>query len=95
MKTVRLSPENWYKIHQKIKAQQPPSVLLCRDKMRKVLGFTPRQEHKWKVKNNTLGKVNGYGDYHESVCLDFFDEQKKTMFLLKYGDYIDSKDQDS
>lgn len=92
MKTVRLSPENWYKIYQKIKAHQPPSVLLCRDKMRRVLGFTPRQEQKWKVENSTSGRVNRHSDYYKSVCLDFFDEQKKTMFLLKYGDYIDSKD---
>ncbi len=95
MKTVRLSPENWYTIYQKIKTQHPPSVLLSREKMRRVLGFTPRQDMTWKYENGLMGAYDGYGDYHRSVCLDFFDEQKKTMFILKYGEYFDSKDQNS
>lgn len=91
MKTVRLSPENWYVIFKKIREQYPPSVVLSREKMRRVLGFTPRQEQRWRQEDGPAGLYDGYGDYKRSVCLDFFDEQKKTMFLLKYGEYIAKK----
>lgn len=60
--------------------------------MRRVLGFTPRQERKWQLEDGPRGMYDGYGDYKQSVCLDFFDEQKRTMFLLKYGEYIGHKE---
>ena len=92
MSTIRLSPENWYIVFKKIREQHPPSVVMSRDKMRRVLGFTPRQERKWQLEDGPQGLYDGYGDYKQSVCLDFFDEQKKTMFLLKYGEYIGHKE---
>jgi len=95
LKTLKLSPENWYVILNKIKTQYPPSVLLSREKMRRVLGFTPRQDRRWRYEDGPMGAYDGYGDYRRSICLDFFDEQKKTMFILKYGEYFDSKDQNS
>jgi len=92
LKPVRLSPETWHKIFKKIQSQYPASVTLSRDKMRRVLGFTPRQDNSWKFAKGPAGMYDGYGDYERSVCLDFFDEQKRTMFLLKYGEYVGNQD---
>ena len=63
--------------------------MLTRWKMRKVLGFTDRLHTDWINKPNKWG---GMGYQETQVHLDFFDEAKLTFFLLKYGDYIDSKD---
>jgi hypothetical protein len=52
--------------------------------MREVLGFVPREHSDW------IPKMSG-GYYHVSMRLDFFDEKKRIMFLLKYGDVIHEK----
>jgi len=75
---VRLTEGQWMKIYHNIAANYPHSVLLIRDKTRSVLGFTPRT-HQW--------FIPGEG-YHSCIMLDFYDEPKRTMFLLKYGDYL-------
>lgn len=54
-------------------------VMLIRSRMRNKLGFVDR-EHRW----YEPGK--GYGMH---ICLDFYDEPKRTMFLLKYSEYLD------
>jgi hypothetical protein len=75
---VRLTESQWMKIYHNIAANYPHSVLLIRDKMRSVLGFTSRTHH-WH------DPVSGY---RSCIMLDFYDEPKRTMFLLKYGDYL-------
>jgi hypothetical protein len=50
--------------------------------MRRVLGFTPREHQEWR------GPEEPIFGYKTTVHLDFFDEQQRTMFLLKYGDWI-------
>jgi len=47
--------------------------------MRKVLGFTSRTHSEW-----DMGVINRI----EQIHLDFFSENKYTMFLLKYSEYI-------
>jgi hypothetical protein len=51
--------------------------------MRKVLGFTSRTHSEW-------DEVGGLGEFHrvEQIHLDFFSENKYTMFLLKYSELI-------
>jgi hypothetical protein len=46
-----------------------------------VLGFTPR-EHTYFDADDA--------EFYEEVHLDFYDEPKRTMFLLKYSDLISS-----
>jgi len=53
-------------------------VLLIREKMKKVLGFTSRRHHYF----------NQEDDYVEEIHLDFYDEPKRTMFLLKYSEFL-------
>lgn len=71
-------PENqWRKILAQLKQDYPdnPSVFLVRNIMKRVLGFTVRDNTpSWHVKTG----------FTHTVSLDFFDEQKKTIFILRY-----------
>lgn len=42
------------------------------------------------VMRRKLGFIRRHGDY-DTVYLDFFNESKKTWFLLKYSDIINNK----
>lgn len=80
-KPVILSEGSWLKIYNHIAKNYPPSVLLVRSKMRSVLGFTSRT-HQARVPKMS-------GGYNETIiCLDFYSEPKRTMFLLKYSEFI-------
>ena len=87
MKPLELRPGVWNKIYKQIAKEYPPSVLLIRDRMRKVLGFTSRTHRHW-VENPKAEYEWDRGHYKECIMLDFFDERKRTMFLLKYSDLI-------
>lgn len=84
MKAIVLSKPQWYALKEKVNQDYPPSVSLVREKMKRVLGFTPRLHETWDAR---IG-------YTVEMHLDFFDEQKRTMFLLKYSEYV-RKDRDS
>jgi len=71
---------SWAKLHTQLARDNPPSVILIREKMREVLGFTARNHYYWDP-----GMVNK----NEYIILDFFDEKKKTMFLLKYSHILE------
>lgn len=80
-KPVILSEGSWLKIYNHIAKNYPPSVLLVRSKMQNVLGFTSRKHQTWVPKMS--------GGYHETtIRLDFYNEPKRTMFLLKYSEYL-------
>jgi len=93
-----MSPSQWDRVLERIKLKEKPSVYLSRAKMKDVLGFTVR-EHREYVKDpdyvrppddgewfnfTDLGWYEGKRSEH-TIRLDFYDEQKRTMFLLKYG----------
>lgn len=81
IKSINLTLEQWSKIHTQIAKDYPSSVLLIRNQMKSVLGFTVRRQQKW---SQDIG-----GSYVEdSISLDFFDAKKKTFFLLKYSDFL-------
>lgn len=97
-KPIVMSPNQWHKVLELIKQREKPSVYLSREKMKTVLGFTVR-DHREYVKDTdyvrppddgewfnivNLGWYEGKTNVH-TVRLDFYDEQKRTMFLLKYG----------
>lgn len=74
-RSVKLTEKQWVKLRERLKEEHPLSVIAIRDKMKIVLGFTTREDR---------------SDYWNPIIhLDFFDEPKKTMFLLKYGDYLE------
>jgi hypothetical protein len=93
-----MEPRQWAAILERIKQKEKPSVYLSRTKMKEVLGFTVR-DHREYVKDpdyvrrpqddewynmEPAGWFEGKTNVH-TVRLDFYDEQKRTMFLLKYG----------
>jgi hypothetical protein len=98
-KPIVMSPRAWDAILEKIKSREKPSVYLSRSKMKEVLGFTVR-DHKEYVKDPNYVKLadddwsnpfaggniwyEGKTNVH-TIRLDFYDEQKRTMFLLRYG----------
>ena len=98
-KPIVMSPDQWLTILYRIKKREKPSVYLSREKMKEVLGFTVR-DHREYVKDpdyvsrpqdkdewynmEPAGWFEGKMNVH-TVRLDFYDDQKRTMFLLKYG----------
>lgn len=75
-KPIKISTKNWEKLLDRLRQDYPPSVTMIRQKMKSKLGFVPR--------DHLL-----YDDYFTTVVyLDFYDEPKKTMFILKYSEYL-------
>jgi len=86
-KAVVLTEGDWLKIYNQIARDYPPSVLLIRDKMKSVLGFTSRTHTEWVFED--FGQPNNVP--YVTIHLDFYNEPKRTMFLLRYGDFIREK----
>ena len=84
MKPVILTISQWQTIRAELQTEYPKTVFMLRNKMRDVLGFTVR-EHK-----EFVPKMDG-GYYDMQIHLDFYSENKRTMFLLKFSEAI-SKD---
>ena len=84
--SIRLTTGQWADIRQRIREEYPTqdSVLIIRSVMQRELGFTTRLHREWLVENNSGGEYDGYGDYQESIYLDFVDDNKETFFRLKY-----------
>ena len=83
---IELTEAQWARLYQRLAQdyEDEPSVILIRAKMRAVLGFTVRRHRVRDPRHQGMQP----GWYHEWICLDFYDEAKKTMFLLKYSDWI-------
>ena len=88
-KSIILSVEQWNKILDAIAKTAPKSVVLIRKQMKETLGFTVRYHTEW-VDRNEESRDFGYGTKYrrETIHLDFYNEPKRTMFLLKYSDII-------
>jgi len=91
-KSIKISQEKWLLLRAQLKNEHPASVMLTREKMRRVLGFTPRIHRYWHIEDGPRGVYDGYGEYREILFLDFFDEKKKTFFLLKYGNFLSDEE---
>jgi hypothetical protein len=91
-KAVILTEGDWLKIYNQIALDYPPDVLLIRDRMKSVLGFTSRVHEEW-FEHDVERKNVGYSTRYcvKTIHLDFYNEPKRTMFLLKYGDFITKK----
>lgn len=103
-KPVIISLDAWRKIRQDLHKQYPKSVFALRSKMKAVLGFTAREHRSWQVNSNYEREYYVYqnqkkddlqvffepqrGYYVNEIHLDFYSDNKRTMFLLKYSDFI-------
>ena len=79
MKAVKLTVEQWRLIRAELQSEHPLSVFLMRDRMRAKLGFTVREHNEYDL---ALQRSKF------SIHLDFFSENKQTMFLLKFSEII-------
>lgn len=88
-KAIILSVEQWKEIRSSITNTYPPSVLLISNTMKEKLGFTVRYHEEW-IDRNVESRDMGYGTKYmrETIHLDFYNDPKRTMFLLKYSDII-------
>lgn len=89
MKPIVLSKDQWSVVLEQIKKDHSPSVWLSREKMKRVLGFSPREHTEWLGYYDSASiedRLAGRHGYKTSIHLDFFGDQYRTMFLLKYGD---------
>jgi hypothetical protein len=78
-----LTLEQWADLHSRLARDHSPSVLILRSRMRSVLGFTVRRHRSWRRDPDF-----GHRYAHEVIHLDFYDQPKRTLFLLKYGEYL-------
>lgn len=85
MPTINLTVSQWQRIRTEMHNDYPKTVFMLRDKMKRVLGFTVREHNEWVIKPD-----GGYGEH--SIRLDFYNERKYTMFLLKYSEVINRID---
>jgi hypothetical protein len=97
-KPIVMTPGQWQVVLGRIKQREKPSAYLSRTKMKDVLGFTVR-DHIEYVKDPDYVKPSQDSEWYpvlelgwfegkmsvNTVRLDFYDDQKRTMFLLKYG----------
>lgn len=88
MKPVVLTVEQWKTIRLALQEEHPKTVFMLRDKMRKVLGFTVREHKAWIDKPQTAGDDLNFGYYDYQIHLDFYSENKRTMFLMKFSEII-------
>lgn len=74
---ITLSAREWTEIRKRLLVDYnwKPSVLLIRTTMREQLGFTPRYHSAWDEQKRKI---------KETVFLDFFNDEKETLFRLKY-----------
>jgi hypothetical protein len=94
-KHIVLTEGQWAKVYDIIAKTYPHSVLLIRDRMKEVLGFTVRRHREW-IKCD--GEDQDYVPRHysnEQIHLDFYNEPKRTMFLLRFSEIIGERDLDN
>ena len=80
-KPIILSHGQWEKLKNRLTNDYSPSVMMISWKMRDKLGFTVREYQAWREVGS---KWNAVSD----IRLDFWNEPKRTMFLLKYTEYL-------
>ena len=89
MKPVTITPLQWRVLRDELHKDHPKSVFALRSKMRTVLGFTVREHREWVMtRPNPDDPTVDQGHYEDQVHLDFYSENKRTMFLMKYSELI-------
>ena len=83
MRPVVLTVSQWKQIRTMLQEEHPKTVFMIRDKMKRVLGFTVREHKRWDE-----GVVNMIYEIH----LDFYSQNKRTMFLMKFSEVIGRPD---
>lgn len=90
-KAIILSVTQWQEIVRHIAKTHKQSVLLISKNIKDTLGFTVRRHEEW-IDRTVESRDIGYGTKYrvETIHLDFYNEPKRTMFLLKYSDVLNN-----
>jgi hypothetical protein len=78
-KPIVLTQSKWYKLKERLISDHGLSVMMLTYRMKDKLGFTVREHREWTEQRG----------YMTDIRLDFYNEPKRTMFLLKYSEYLD------
>jgi hypothetical protein len=78
-KPIVLTQSKWAILRERLIADYSPSVMMLSYRMKDRLGFTVREHREWTQQRG----------YMVDIRLDFYNEPKRTMFLLKYSEYLD------
>jgi len=78
MKSTKMTVKQWKVLKERLVADHNTSMVMIRSKMRERLGFTTREHSVYSDQRGT----------EITICLDWFDEMKRTMFMLKYSEYF-------
>ena len=79
-KPIVLSQSKWYKLKERLTTDHSPSVMMLSYRMKDKLGFTVREHREWTQQRG----------YMVDIRLDFYNEPKRTMFMLKYSEYLEN-----
>ena len=93
MKPITVSEQNWTKLQHRLSNDYPPSWTMIRTVMKDRLGFTVRRHTEYfdstqAARDIGVPEIGRRRQPYRVICLDFYDEAKRTMFLLKYSDWI-------
>ena len=80
-KPIVLTHRQWDKLRTRLTNDYSPSVMMISWRMKEKLGFTVREYEVWR-------EVGAKWNASSDIRLDFYDEPKRTMFLLKYSEYL-------
>jgi hypothetical protein len=78
IKSIKTSVEQWDQLKEMIKKDHGNTFFLIKSKALNLYGFSVRYHHYY------LNEL----EYQEDIYLDFYDESKKILFLLKYGENL-------
>ena len=89
---IKLKESCWLPLYEHLAREykNEPSVLIIREKMRRVLGCTVRRHREWVNPTAEVGARPDHarGHYQEWICLDFYDDRLETWFQLKYAEFL-------
>lgn len=83
--TLVLSTRQWHLLQERIVEDYGRATLLISWRLKAQLGFSVR-EHTW------YEDVDGFMDRFNDIRLDFYDEQLQTLFLLRYGEFVNAEE---
>jgi len=82
-KPIVLTHKQWWKLRGQLTKDYSPSIMMISWKMKEKLGFTIREYEAWREEDSYWNKTS-------DIRLDFYNEPKRTMFMLRYSEYLDN-----
>lgn len=84
--TLVLSPRRWRLLREKITEDYGQATVLISWRLRNQLGFSVREHTDYQS-----GANDGWIT-ENTIRLDFYDEQLQTLFLLRYGEFVNTEE---